>query len=205
MLDSYRLPEGFTCVDMGIDAWVAARDRWLPIDEANRYFHLFREELPWRQATIQIGQRSVRQPRLTSYHGDPDAAYTYSGTRFEPNPWTPELALLRDRVNTELGTRFNGVLLNRYRDGGDSIGLHADDEPELGEDPQVVALSLGAQRELVFRHNELKRRMLKFHTVHGGLIIMGGTLQRTWKHEIPKTGRAHGERISLTFRRVIRR
>jgi hypothetical protein len=37
---------------------------------------------------------------------------------------------------------------------------------------------------------------------HGSLLIMAGTMQQFWKHEIPKTKRHVGERINLTYRQI---
>lgn len=100
---------------------------------------------------------------------------------------------------------FNHVLVNRYRDGADSIGLHADDEPELGPDPIVATLSLGATRRFVLKPR--RARLGPGHALdvaHGSLLVMGGTCQRHFVHGVPRQAGAAGERISLTFRRLLR-
>src|SRR5438876_1121394 len=39
---------------------------------------------------------------------------------------------------------YNAVLCNLYRNGNDSVGLHADAEPEMG--PVIASVSLGSER-----------------------------------------------------------
>jgi alkylated DNA repair dioxygenase AlkB len=141
---------------------------------------------------------------LTAWYGDSTAAYTYSGLTLEPLPWTTLLASLRARVEALTEATFNSVLLNYYRDNRDAMGMHADDEPELGERPVIASLSLGATRTLVFRHKT--RRDLapvKIPLPSGSLLLMQGSTQSHWKHGINRSTRACGPRINLTFRRVI--
>jgi alkylated DNA repair dioxygenase AlkB len=95
--------------------------------------------------------------------------------------------------------RFNFCLLNRYRSGADSMGMHADDEPEMGD--TIGSLSLGATRTFRIRHDATGETQ-NFELAHGTLIVMAGTMQRFWKHGIPKTRRPVGERINLTFREI---
>ncbi len=113
------------------------------------------------------------------------------------------LTRLKARVEQVTGSRFNSVLLNYYRDQRDSMGLHADDEPELGAEPVIASLSLGEERKLVFRHRS--RRELTTVSVplpSGSLLVMRGPTQRHWKHGIRKLTRPCGPRVNLTFRRV---
>ena len=119
-------------------------------------------------------------PRLTSWHGDPGCSYAYSGRLFHPAPWTPELAALRDRLIAAEGCAFNSVLVNHYRDGADSMGEHADDEPELGpsrDDVRIASISLGAPRRFVLRHRRT-RRVHAFAARRGKPPRHGGTTQR---------------------------
>lgn len=118
--------------------------------------------------------------------------------------WPPTVAEIRARVERTTGAPFNGVLLNRYRDGRDSMGRHADAEPELGRNPLVASLSLGAPRAFVLRHRATGDRR-ELELAHGSLLLMGGTLQHHWTHELPKTSAEAGERINLTFRQFVRR
>jgi alkylated DNA repair dioxygenase AlkB len=169
-------------------------------------FSALRGELAWREEDIVLFGRRHRQPRLLAWYGDARANYRYSGKRYEPLPWTPTLAALRDRVAALAGAEFNSVLANLYRDHRDSMGLHADDEPELGPEPVIASLSLGEER--VFRLRHRSRRDLKALRIalpSGSLLVMRGQTQRHWKHEVPKSRNPCGPRINLTFRYVFPR
>jgi len=169
-----------------------------------RYDSLLRElidETPWRAERIELRGRLVPQPRLIAWYGEPGAVYSYSGIRLEPEPWTPTLLDIRRRVERLLDTRFNSVLLNYYRDRGDSMGFHSDDEPELGDRPTIASLSLGEERRFQLRHRH--RRDMKTVSVplpDGSLLVMRGETQRKWKHGVPKERRPCGPRVNLTFR-----
>jgi alkylated DNA repair dioxygenase AlkB len=171
-------------------------------EEASRLFDALRTGIHWRQETVTIfGQRRL-VPRLVAWHGDPGASYRYSGTDHHPEPWTPALDRARARVRELGGTEFNAVLLNLYRDGRDGMGWHADDEPELGRDPVIASVSLGAPRRFCLRHRRRKDLKLDLELPHGSLLVMAGPMQHHWVHALPKTRRPVGERINLTFRRV---
>jgi len=162
-------------------------------------FARLRAETPWRQDSIVLFGKRHLQPRLTAWYGD--ASYTYSGLRLDPLPWTPLLAELRQAVEHACGRSFNSVLLNYYRNERDSMGMHSDDEPELGPEPAIASLSFGATRSFVLRHKRNKRT-LKLALDDGSLLLMSGTLQSHWLHGIHKATRALGERINLTFRYI---
>jgi alkylated DNA repair dioxygenase AlkB len=171
-------------------------------DEASRLFEALRAGVHWCQEEILIfGQRRL-VPRQVAWHGDAGASYTYSGTDHQPAPWTPELEYIRRRVHELSGAAFNAVLLNLYRDGRDGMGWHADDEPELGRNPQIGSVSLGATRRFCLRHRRRKDLRVDLDLQHGSLLLMGGATQHHWVHALPKTQRAVGERINLTFRLV---
>ena len=163
--------------------------------------------VPWVQELYFRGARAIPAPRLTSFHGDPGCGYTYSGIRYEPVPWLPELSQLRVRLIERTGVAFNCVLCNLYRDGRDSVGWHADDERELGpsrDDVAIGSVSLGAPRRFVFKHRRDGRR-LGFELGEGSLLLMRGRTQQHWVHALPKTARPAGPRLNLTFRVVMAR
>jgi alkylated DNA repair dioxygenase AlkB len=184
-------------------AWLDHQPQWLSRDEADGAVAALRDELDWEQREIVIFGRRILQPRLIAWAGD--LGYRYSGQTLEPRPFTPTARGLLDRVRATLGATFNHVLLNRYRDGADSMGFHADAEPELGPDPFVAIVSLGAARRLVVKARS-KRDPTRHDVVlgHGGLLAMGGTVQRHYVHGIPRDAAVEGERISLTFRTLLR-
>ncbi len=175
---------------------------WMSAAEAGALMQVLRDGLPWEVHHIRLFGREVPSPRLSCWIGDPDAVYRYSGTRFSPHPWTAGLSALRQRLQVELGQPFNSVLANRYRDGRDAMGWHSDDEPELGPEPLIASLSLGAVRRFVLRRRDDPGRRLALELEPGSLLLMGGTTQRHWKHALPRTTRPVGERINLTFRQL---
>ena len=181
------MTDGPGCVDYH-PGWVAEPDRLLD--------HLT-EVIAWEQHEITLFGRTVPTPRLTAWMGD--AAYAYSGVVNEPAPWPPALAGLRDRLNTELGVELNSCLANLYRDGTDSMGFHSDDEPELGPEPTIVSISLGARRRFVLRHRGTRERWT-WELGAGDLLVMRDESQRDYAHAVPKTKRATGSRMNLTFR-----
>jgi alkylated DNA repair dioxygenase AlkB len=178
--------------------WPAAFDP----SEASGLFDELRREIDWQQEDILMFGRRVPVPRRVAWHGDPGASYTYSGTEHHPLPWTPALDRVRSRVAGLTGAHFNAVLLNLYRDGKDGMGWHADDEPELGRNPVIASVSLGATRRFCMRHRRRKGLRLDLSLSHGSLLLMTGPTQHHWVHALPKTTAPVGERINLTLRRV---
>jgi alkylated DNA repair dioxygenase AlkB len=170
-------------------------EAFLPADLAQRYFVELRDTAPWEQKKAAFGRL---QPRLTASYGDDGLTCSYSGTVNRAVPWTPSLLEIKRRVEAARG-RHNYCLLNRYRSGADSVGPHADDEPGMGD--VIGSVSLGATRTFRIRHNVTKETRT-FRLGHGTLVIMAGTMQRFWKHEVPKTDEDVGERINLTFRHI---
>jgi len=161
-------------------------------------------ELPWERHVVRLFGREHPAPRLSAYHGDPDASYRYSGQRYQPAAWTPALSELRTVVEDAAGARFNAVLANRYGDGSGGMGWHSDDEPELGPEPTIASLSFGAPRRFVLRHRrERGRPRLELLLGHGDLLVMAGRCQADWQHAVPKTAKPVAERINLTFRLVV--
>ncbi len=169
--------------------------------DADRLFAALRHGIDWQQEEIVIFGQRRPVPRLVAWHGDPGARYTYSGVVHEPLPWTADLQEIRARAELVAGQPFNSVLLNLYRDGRDGMGWHADDEPELGHDPVIASVSLGATRRFQLRHRK-RRETVPIDLEHGSVLLMQGPTQHHWVHALPKTARAVGERINLTFRRV---
>ncbi len=192
-----------TRIDLAAGAWVEYVPGWVESTEADRLLAAVRGELAWEHREIVLFGRRVPQPRLIAWAGS--LRYRYSGQTLEPRAPTPTIAAIIARMSERTGVSFNHVLLNRYRDGSDSIGLHADDEPELGLDPIVATLSLGATRRFVLKPRRTRlgpTRSVELH--HGSLLVMGGTCQRHYVHGVARQSDVAGERISLTFRRLLR-
>lgn len=170
-------------------------EAFLSPDLAERYFAELRDTAPWEQKKAAFGHL---QPRLTASYGDDGVSYLYSGTKNTALPWTPTLLEIKRQIEAVRG-KYNYCLLNRYRSGRDSVGMHADGEPGVGD--VIGSLSLGATRAFRIRHNTTKETRT-FQLGGGTLVVMAGTMQRFWKHEVPKTTEAVGERINLTFRMI---
>lgn len=160
-------------------------------------------ETPWRAEEITVFGRRHRQPRLTAWYGDAEARYRYSGLDLEPLPWTELLSRVRRAVEGAAGCAFNSVLLNFYRDHRDAMGMHSDDEPELGPEPVIASLSLGATRTFTLKHRSRKDLApIRLALESGTLLVMRGATQRNWKHGIARQNRPCGPRVNLTFRRI---
>lgn len=169
---------------------------------AEDLFSTLQGEVAWEQHQLTLFGRKVGAPRLSCWVGDPGTAYTYSDTRFEPNPWTPTLLALREELQDRLKSPFNSVLANLYRDDRDYMSWHSDNEPELGEQPVIAALSFGAIRRFRLQHKYNTRLSLTLDLPPGSLFVMAGDTQRFYKHEISRTKRPAGARINLTFRHI---
>lgn len=178
---------------------------WLPFKKSLSLYDDLLKTLPLEVKYVSVGGRTLPQPRLTSWHGDPGKAYTYSGLTVEPLPWTTELLFLKKELYNFLGLDFNSVLVNYYRDGNDSIGPHSDAEEGLGpsKDNIVIAsVSLGEARNFTLRHKRTKRVITK-DLQYGSLLVMAGKTQRFYTHEVVKTKREVKGRLNLTYRVII--
>ena len=167
--------------------------------KANNLFLKLKNEIPWQQDTITVYGKTHLQPRLTALFGNEGKPYGYSNIVMQPHHWSPLIVFIKEEVEKVCNENFTTVLLNLYRDGQDSNGWHADNEKELGRNPIIASVSFGTERVFQLKHNKLE---LKQNIVlqHGSLLIMKGTTQHFWKHQIPKTTKPIGPRINLTFR-----
>jgi alkylated DNA repair dioxygenase AlkB len=184
-------------------AEIAFDPHWLPSVEADTLYQRLLADVPWEVHRIRLFGRLVDSPRLSCWIGDAGARYRYSGTLFEPHPWPQPLQALRVRLSRALCVDFNSVLANRYRDGRDAMGWHRDDEPELGPQPVIASISLGATRRFRLKADDAAVPPLSLELPHGSLLVMRGQTQSRFRHALPRTARPVGERINLTFRRIV--
>lgn len=169
--------------------------------EADRLFQSLLDAIPWRTATLTIAGQKRPLPRLQCWMADQGRSYSYSGLKLSPHPWNPDVLRIKARLEQLCEHSFNSVLLNFYRDGSDSVSWHADDETELGPNPIVASVSLGAQRTLEFKPKfNLTTPKKQIVLGSGSILIMGKTIQNNWLHQIPKISGTIDPRISLTFR-----
>lgn len=176
-------------------------ENYLTLQAASDLLHRLWTELGWQQRTIRIFGREVMQPRLICWQSDPAVIYSYSGLKLEPAAWHPSLNDLRRQLHTDLGADFNSVLINAYRNGQDSMGWHADDEPELGRNPLIASVSLGAARNFRWRE-KAAHKSAGVEIRHGSLLLLSGDFQQSFQHSVPKTRKETGLRINLTFRQI---
>jgi len=165
---------------------------------ADKLYAVLKKATPWKQEKTFYGNTFLR---LTAYYADPGIQYAYSGVKHDSLSWPWYLEEVKKRVDREANGTFNSLLLNYYRDGKDSIGWHSDNERELGQNPIVPSISLGAERVFQIRHTKSKEKK-EYTLKHGSLLIMGGTMQHYWQHCVPKTTKVNEGRINLTFRNI---
>ena len=184
------------------DADVVLYPRFFEPAEAEDLFRRLQSEIPWRQVSIKLYGKMIPVPRLTAWHGDPGVAYTYSRLTLHAEPWTPALLQIRERLATLDETAFNGVLLNSYRDGNDSMSWHSDDEPELGPNPVIASVNFGGVRRFQFRHRFRPEEKAAIDLTPGSCLMMRGETQTNWQHQIPKSKKPCEPRINLTIRHI---
>lgn len=172
----------------------------LPLGIIVAYEHV-KAAIAWEQRSVTVYGKTYPQPRLTKWYGD--APYVYSGLAWEPAPMPALLQTIKARVETLAKEPFNSVLCNLYRDGNDSVGWHADDEPIFGGDPVVASVSFGATRVFQLRGNKAKKVERSYNLEDGSLLVMGKGVQPNFKHCLAKTSKPVGPRINLTFRRTV--
>jgi alkylated DNA repair dioxygenase AlkB len=200
--DLFSASEGLEHIPMQ-DAEVDYLRRFLPAETAHAVMRHLLDEVPWRAESIVVWGKRFPQPRLIAWYGDLGKNYTYSGIHLNALSWTRTLLDIKSRVEAVAGTDFNSVLLNYYRDHRDSMGLHSDNERELGERPILASLSLGEERTFILKHKTRKAsKPVHLKLASGSLLLMKGETQRYWKHGIDKETHPCGPRVNLTFRRI---
>ncbi|MEL6812996.1 MAG: alpha-ketoglutarate-dependent dioxygenase AlkB [Bacteroidota bacterium] len=184
------------------DGEVIYYPRFFKTAYASEVFQKLYHETPWQEDDIKLFGKVYKQPRLTALHGEDGKSYSYSGITMYPRKFTPLLQTLKEKVETTTHHMFTTVLLNLYRDGNDSNGWHSDDEKELGNNPVIASVSLGAKRYFQLKHKEHKSTY-KLLLEHGSLLLMKGSTQHFWLHQLPKSKKVTEPRINLTFRTIL--
>lgn len=171
-------------------------------DEAMRYFSQLLQEVSWNDGFYTAFGRRFSLPRLQAWYADEGVAYHYAENLLNSHCWTPTLKALQEKVIELVSIPFNAVLVNRYRDGNDSVGWHADDERDLGANPVIASLSLGAQRTFWFRE-KTTNKVESVTLANGSLLLMQPPFQRQYEHAVLAEPDIRGERINLTFRLIV--
>lgn len=184
-----------------VDAKVQFLENWLDSTTADDYFDHFHQQLDWQEGEIKIFGKTTKIPRLQAWYGDEGTDYQYSGVTMEPLKWTHQLLRLKEQCEALTGVSYNSVLANLYRDGNDSMGMHSDNEPELGLTPTIVSVSLGETRNFDFKHR-VSGEKYRLPLSHGSVLVMSGSTQKYWLHGIAKIKKSQQARINLTFRQI---
>ena len=184
------------------DAELEYFPNFLNKEKADLLLEKLLKEVPWQQQNIKLFGKEIPQPRLTAFYAEQGISYTYSGLQLKPNSFSTELWELKQKTQELSGFDFNTCLANLYRHGNDSMGWHADDEKVLGKNPVIASISLGGIRRFQFKHKTNKDLKESIELQHGSLLIMKGSMQHFWKHQLPKTKKEVAPRINLTFRKI---
>jgi len=184
------------------DAEVFYYPNYFTINESMSLFQILTTETLWQQDDIKVFGKTYKQPRLTSLYGSNKRPYSYSDITMHPHKFSSTLLKIKSKIEDTTNEIFTTCLLNQYRDGQDSNGWHADDEKELGQNPVIASVSFGASRMFHLKHRYDKSHKCKLLLESGSLLLMKGTTQHFWLHQVPKTKKQIGSRINLTFRYI---
>ncbi|OUL60700.1 alpha-ketoglutarate-dependent dioxygenase AlkB [Flavobacterium sp. AJR] len=171
-------------------------------EEADLYYNVLLNTTAWREYEMEIYDKTLKVPRMISWYEDKNNI----GAEPDRPDWTPELLQIKERVEAETQVKFNSVLLNLYRNGKDGVSWHSDREQNFGKDAIIASVSFGETRIFKLRHKfkkEIPQLEIPLH--HGSYLLMGGTTQSFWQHQVPKTTKDILPRINLTFRIVDRK
>jgi alkylated DNA repair dioxygenase AlkB len=176
---------------------------FMSVEKSEEYYELLLQDINWEQEQIKMYGKVFDLPRQTAWYGEKGSTYTYSGVQCNPQPWTKELLEIKKVIDHFVPDHhFNSVLLNQYRGGKDKMGWHADDEKELGINPTIASVSLGANRRFDLKHKSDPTQRLQLELTAGSLLVMSGELQHHWVHQVPIQKRVQKTRINLTYRTI---
>ncbi|MGF1474954.1 MAG: alpha-ketoglutarate-dependent dioxygenase AlkB [Geminicoccaceae bacterium] len=181
-----------------LDGWAYLEEGLFALDEAEAFRERLESEIDWHQEYASFFGKRQKLPRLTAWFGD--GAYAYSGVNHPAKAMPLVVRAIHDIVERRANHHFNSVLLNLYRDGADGMGWHSDDEVVLGPEPVIASISFGAVRRFSFKHKKRATPRIDLDLPSGSCLLMGGSCQAHWRHQLPKTKKPVGPRINLTYR-----
>ena len=185
------------------DGEVFYQSEFFSVREADHFLAALLKTIAWEHDEVMMFGKKIITARKVAWYGDAGLAYRYSGKTRVAIEWTRELRAMKDLIERSTGGSFNSCLLNLYADGDQGMGWHSDDEKELGRDPEIASVSLGAERRFDFRHKD-SREKVSVMLEHGSLLAMKGRTQTHWQHQIPKTKKVKELRVNLTFRQILK-
>lgn len=176
-------------------------DHNILIHKPTEVFNQLNDLINWEQDEVVMFGKRIKTKRMMAWYGDHGIKYRYSGVNRLSLPWFDELLQVKKKVELITGSKYNSCLLNRYQNGEEAMGYHADNESDLVQNGSIASLSLGAARKFVLKHNMTKEKVeIILHS--GQLIEMKGEIQQFWKHALPKSKKVSEPRINLTFRQI---
>lgn len=179
-------------------------DSFLPLEDSDVFFQKLSININWRREQIFVWGKKRTTKRRVAWYADKGKKYSYSGLTLEPETWDEDLIQIKQQIQNITHQEFNSVLLNEYPDGRVGMGWHSDDEKELGINPIIASVSLGAERDFLFRHKKDKSiEPVKILLKHGSLLLMMGSTQHHWHHSLPIRRKVKDRRINLTFRNIV--
>jgi alkylated DNA repair dioxygenase AlkB len=183
------------------DGSVIYRNNFLSKKEADDYFQYFLKNIPWQQDVVNLFGKTITMQRKMAWFSDSLKPYTYSNKTHDALPFDDQLQKIKNKITNETDAMFNACLANLYANGGQGMGWHQDNEPEIVPLSAIVSISLGAERPFHFRHIQ-SGETVKLLLHHGSILIMNGNTQTFWKHQLPKALKVKEQRINFTFRRM---
>lgn len=171
-------------------------------EEVENWYQLLLHQIPWKHDELIMFGKKIITSRKVAWYGDNHFSYVYSHQLKQALIWTTELLNLKHQIEKICGETFNSCLLNLYHHGKESMGWHSDNERELVPNGTIASVSFGAERKFMFRHNE-KKNNLTLMLESGSILLMKGSIQTHWKHQLPAMAKITTPRINLTFRNMI--
>ncbi len=168
------------------------------------WYQALHEEVQWEHDRLKMYGKEIITKRKVGWYGDQPYAYTYSHVQKVALSWTPTLSEIKQKVESVSQESYNSCLLNFYHTGTEGMGWHSDDEPELLPQGTIASISLGPDRRFHFRHKRTKEKVTIL-LENGSLLLMKGSTQTHWQHQLPPTKKVHTSRINLTFRTIVDR
>lgn len=172
-----------------------------PEVEAEVHFRRLMENVQWEHDEVMIFGKRIVTARKNAWYGEEEFEYTYSKITRKAKLWIPELLPLKEKVEEVTGLEFNSCLLNLYHSGEEGMSWHSDAEAELGKEPAIASVSLGAERRFVLKHKASGEKV-ELQLEPGSLLLMAGETQKFWLHSLPKSKKVKDPRINLTFRSI---
>ncbi len=170
--------------------------------EIQEFKKLLLEEIAWENDQIRMFGKEIVTKRKVAWYGDQPFIYRYSNSSKTALPFTGTLYGIRKRIESISGENYNSCLLNLYHNGDESMGWHSDNEKELKKHGAIASVSFGAERRFCFKHRNTQDKK-EIELENGSLLVMKGTIQENWLHQLPPSRKIKESRINLTFRTIV--